>query len=88
MAISCNLFKNTRRENDRQPEYRGDGKDEAGTEYWISAWVKEGKNGKYFSVSIQPKEQQSRTEPERRTYKAGDPVPESYQEPSKDDLPF
>ena len=57
MSINCNLFKNNRRENDRQPEYRGDGKDENGVEYWISAWVKEGAKGKYFSCSIQPKEQ-------------------------------
>jgi len=49
------LFKNTRREKDTHPEYNGsinvDGHD-----YWISAWVKEGKSGKFFSLSVKRKD--------------------------------
>lgn len=27
-----------------------------GQEYWVSAWVKDGQNGKFFSLAIKPKE--------------------------------
>lgn len=56
---SFSLFRNDRRENDRQPEYKGDGLLPDGTPCWISAWVKEGQRGKFFSISIQPKEQRA-----------------------------
>lgn len=49
------LFKNTRREKDTHPEYNGsinvDGHD-----YWISGWVKDGKSGKFFSLSVKRKD--------------------------------
>lgn len=49
------LFKNDRKENENQPGYTGkiqvDGK-----EYRLSAWVKEGKKGKFFSLAVQPVE--------------------------------
>ena len=50
------LFKNNRKEKDTHPDYRGDAKIN-GQDYWLSAWIKEGKNGKFFSLSIQPKEE-------------------------------
>jgi hypothetical protein len=53
------LFKNDRRETDKHPEYSGtinvDGRD-----YWLSAWVKDGKKGKFFSLSVKPKEDRNR----------------------------
>lgn len=49
------LFRNDRRENDRQPTHTGHINIE-GREYWLSAWVKEGQKGKYFSLSAKPKE--------------------------------
>lgn len=53
------LFKNDKIENDRSPTYKGnitvDGKD-----YWLSAWVKEGKSGKFMGLAVSPKEQQSK----------------------------
>jgi hypothetical protein len=53
------LFKNDRRETDKHPEYSGtinvDGRD-----YWLSAWVKDGKKGKFFSLSVKAKEDRNR----------------------------
>ena len=49
------LFKNDKIENDRSPTYKGnitvDGKD-----YWLSAWIKEGKSGKFMGLALSPKE--------------------------------
>ncbi len=46
------LFKNDRKETERHPDYNGSIVLPDGTEHWLSAWVKDGKNGKFFSVSI------------------------------------
>jgi hypothetical protein len=50
------LGKNQRREKDTHPEYTGQ-IDVNGVGYWLSAWVKEGQNGKFFSLAIKPKEE-------------------------------
>lgn len=50
------LFKNdTEGKSENFPPYGGSINVD-GTEYWISAWVKEGKKGKFFSLAIKPKE--------------------------------
>jgi len=50
------LFTNDKKENERAPHYKGnitvDGKD-----YWLSAWVKEGKSGKFMGLAVSPKEE-------------------------------
>jgi len=50
------LFRNDKRENEKAPSYKGnitvDGKD-----YWLSAWVKEGKSGKFMGLAVSPKEE-------------------------------
>lgn len=52
------LFKNNKRTNDKQPEYNGS-VEVNNVQYYISAWVKESKNGqKFFSLSFTPKDQQ------------------------------
>jgi hypothetical protein len=54
------LFRNERRENDRQPTHTGPLNVE-GVEYWISAWTKESKAGKkFFSLSVKRKEGDTR----------------------------
>ena len=59
------LSRNDRRESEKHPEFTGtinvDGKD-----YWLSAWVKERKDGsgKFFSLSVRAKEAK---QPARRT---------------------
>jgi len=50
------LSRNQKREHDKQPEFRGSACVH-GTEFWISAWVREGDDGsKYFSLSFKEKE--------------------------------
>ena len=45
------LFKNTKKTNDKQPDYTGNiivGT----TEMQLAAWIKEGKNGKFMSLKM------------------------------------
>jgi hypothetical protein len=49
--LKGNLFKNSKKESESQPDYTGSAKvDEV--EYAMSAWINEGKNGKYLSISF------------------------------------
>ena len=52
---SGTLFRNTDNDHVKQPDYRGE-LDVAGTQYWLSAWLRMSKNGrKYFSLAVKPK---------------------------------
>ncbi len=44
------LSRNDKRESEKQPEFRGECTIE-GKAYRISAWVKEGKSGKFMSLA-------------------------------------
>lgn len=48
------LGRNKRRRGDKDPEYSGQAEIN-GVEYWLSAWVNEGNEGKYFKISFTPK---------------------------------
>ena len=58
------LFRNDRKESDKHPDYNGSCQIE-GMEYWLSAWIKEGKNGKFMSLSLKPKDGSNRPAPKR-----------------------
>lgn len=53
------LFKNDKKVNDSHPDYKGSIM-VAGVEYWLSSWIKEGKNGKFMGLALMPKDE-SRT---------------------------
>jgi hypothetical protein len=48
------LSRNDKRESEKQPEFRGECTIE-GKAYRISAWVKEGKSGKFMSLAFDGK---------------------------------
>jgi hypothetical protein len=56
--MSGTLSRNKKRENERQPVYRG-ACVIGGVAYWLSAWVKEGDDGKFFSLAFTAKEKPS-----------------------------
>jgi hypothetical protein len=53
------LFRNDRKSRDSDRDYSGSATI-AGVEYWMSAWIKEAKNGsKFLTFSFKPKEEKS-----------------------------
>ena len=74
------LFKNdTEGKSENFPPYGGK-INVNGVEYYVSAWVKEGKNGKFFSLAIKPKGEQAKP-------RSSAPSPPAEQFPD-DDIPF
>lgn len=59
------LFKNQKREKDTHPHATGSALI-GGVEYWISAWTKDGKNGKWQSLAFKPKDKQASRSPEKQ----------------------
>lgn len=51
------LFKEKEKKNPNYPDYKGNVRVN-GQEYWLSAWIKEGKNGKFMGLALSPKEEQ------------------------------
>jgi hypothetical protein len=55
---SGTLFKNEDREKETHPHAKGSALI-GGVEYWVSAWTKDGKNGKFQSLAFTPKQEKT-----------------------------
>ena len=73
---SWNLFRNNKKTADNQPDYRGTITLEDGTVLELSAWLKEGKNGKFFSGTVR--------QPYQKPAESAPPPPPAAEE----DCPF
>jgi hypothetical protein len=55
-TLSRNKDKDKPDANPKWPDHKGSINVD-GAEYWLSAWIKDGPHGKFFSLSLQPKEE-------------------------------
>lgn len=56
--------------NERWPDLRGDITIN-GQKYWLSAWIKEGKRGKFMSLAVKPAEEKREEQPVPQTPSRG-----------------
>lgn len=75
------LFKNDRKESDNHPDYKGTAQID-GTEYWLSAWIKEGQKGKFMSLSFKAKDGNAVAPSQQKAKPAAKPAN------LDDDIPF
>ena len=69
------LFKSDKIENERSPHYRGN-ITVNGQDYWLSAWIKEGKSGKFMGLAVSPKEDyQPKQAPKKSNFDDLDSLP-------------
>ena len=58
------LFRNDKATTDKHPTHTGKINIE-GRDYYLNAWVKDGKKGKFFSLSVKPVDEQPGGHPDR-----------------------
>jgi hypothetical protein len=71
------LFRNDKKETGNQPDYKGNITVD-GQSYWLSAWIKDGKSGKFMGLAVSPKEEANTSSPKKK----------SSIEDMDEDLPF
>lgn len=83
---SGTLGANRRKEKDSHPTHTGQCMID-GIEYWISAWVKEGKDGRFFSLAFKPKQERA-APPQRISDRGRAPASRSTPIDLSDEIPF
>jgi len=68
------LFKNDKREKETAPHYKGNITVD-GQEYWLSAWIKEGKSGKFMGLAVNPKDAQPPASNPKKIVYSDDDIP-------------
>lgn len=74
---SFTLQKNTKKTQDKHPDYRGQGIDLGGQKVWLSGWIRHGQYGSFISLAMQPRVEKMQV---------ASPAPELDDAP--DDIPF
>lgn len=89
------LFPNDRKTKASHPDYKGSMTDASGQEFWISAWVKQGKKGDFLSLAFEKKEDRPVDGPRILGQPKGPDMPRRSPSnpprnpaPLDDDLPF
>jgi hypothetical protein len=76
------LFRNDKAQSEKHPTHTGKINIE-GRDYYLNAWIKEGKKGKFFSLSVKPVDEQPGGHPDRfHNQRPG------RDEPDSSDIPF
>ena len=70
------LFKNDKKETGNQPDYKGN-ITVGGQPYWLSAWIKEGKSGKFMGLAVSPKEEANTSSPKKKSSSGFDDMDDS-----------
>jgi hypothetical protein len=69
------LFRSDKKDNDRAPDYKGN-ITVNGQDFWLSAWIKEGKSGKFMGLAVSPKEDyQPKQAPKKSNFDDLDSLP-------------
>lgn len=78
---SFTLFKNDKGDNDKRPDYRGEGKDEDGNDIEVAGWIRKSEKGSFMSCTMKAKD--APPKPQTAPQQTGGTFDQM-----KDDIPF